>query len=65
MPVTKKDYVHISPDIEMGPYKFETTYSFTYLGSKVICKNYISAEIKKHVLSASRCFHGLRKLSHS
>jgi tRNA splicing ligase len=33
----------------------------TYLGSEVNCKNDISAEIKKHILSANRCFHGLRK----
>jgi 4-hydroxy-L-threonine phosphate dehydrogenase PdxA len=62
MPVTKKDYAHISSHIEIGSYQFETVHSFTYLGSEVNCKNDVSAEIKKkYILSANRCFHGRRK----
>jgi hypothetical protein len=59
MPVTKKDYARI-PRIEIGPYQFETVHSFTYVGYKVNCKNDVSAEIKKRILSANRFFHGLR-----
>jgi hypothetical protein len=61
-PVTKNDYAPIPSHIEFGPYQFETMHSFTYLGSEVNCKNDLSAEIKKHILSAYRCFHGLTKL---
>jgi hypothetical protein len=49
MPVTKKDYAHIPSHIEIGPYQFETVHGFTYLGSEVNCKKYVSAEIKKNV----------------
>ncbi|PNF30338.1 hypothetical protein B7P43_G13438, partial [Cryptotermes secundus] len=34
---------------------------FTYLGSEANCKNDISDELKKHVLEANKCLHGLRK----
>jgi hypothetical protein len=61
MPATKQDCRHSPSHIEIGPYKFETVHSSTYLGSEVNCKNYISAEIKKCILSANRYFHRLRK----
>jgi hypothetical protein len=47
--------------LEIGSYEFETVYSFTYLGSEVNYKNDISVDIQNHILSANRCFHGLRK----
>jgi hypothetical protein len=61
MPVTKEDYAYIPSHIEIGPYQFETVRNITYLGFEVNCKNNVSAEIKKPILSASRCFHRLRK----
>jgi sorting nexin-29 len=61
MPVTKKIYTDGPTYLEIGPYKFETVYSFTYLGSEVNYKNGISVDIQKRILSANRCFHGLRK----
>jgi hypothetical protein len=55
IPATTRDH------IEIGPYQSETVHSFTYLGSEVNCKNDVSAEIKKRILSANKCFRGLRK----
>jgi hypothetical protein len=50
------------PHMEISPYQFETVNSFTYLGSEFNCKNDASAKIKKKlILSASRCFQGLKK----
>jgi hypothetical protein len=48
--------------VEIDPYIFETVYNFTYLQSEINCKNYISTEIKKRILSAGRCFYGPTKL---
>jgi hypothetical protein len=53
--------IQFNSHIETGSYKFEVVHSFTFLGSEVNCKNDISDEIKKRVLSANRCLHGLRK----
>jgi hypothetical protein len=61
IPVSKKDYSHIPPHIEIGPYQFETVHSFTYLGYEVNCKNDVSAEIKKCILSAKTCIDGLKE----
>jgi hypothetical protein len=61
MPVTKSECASGPVHIEIGSYKFETVCSFTYLGSEVNCKNDISDEIKKRVLTANKCLHGLRK----
>jgi hypothetical protein len=36
-------------------------HNFTYLGSEVNCKNDISTEMKMRILSAGRCFYGLKK----
>jgi hypothetical protein len=59
--VTKKDCANGPAHIEIGPNKFEVVCSFTYLGSDVNCKNDISDEIRKRVLVANKCLHGLRK----
>ncbi|PNF18568.1 hypothetical protein B7P43_G08474 [Cryptotermes secundus] len=61
MLVTKKDCANGPAYIEIGSYKFEAVCSFTYLGSEVNCKNDISDEIKKRVVAANKCLHGLRK----
>jgi sorting nexin-29 len=61
MPVTKKICTDGPTYLEISSYKFETVYSFRYLGSEVNYKNYISVDIQKCILSADRCFHGLRK----
>jgi hypothetical protein len=61
MPVSKKICTDGPTYLEIFPYKFETVYSFTYLGSEVNYKNNISVNIQKRILSANRCFHGLRK----
>jgi hypothetical protein len=46
MPVTKNERANGPVHTEIGSYKFETVCSFTYLGSEVNCKNYISDEKK-------------------
>jgi hypothetical protein len=61
MPVTKKIYTDDPTYLEISSYKFETFYSFVYLGLEVNYKNDISVDIQKRILSANRCFHGLRK----
>jgi hypothetical protein len=60
IPVTKKICTDGPTYLEIGPYKFETVYSFTCLGSEVNYKN-INVDIQKRILSANRCFRGLRK----
>jgi hypothetical protein len=60
MPVTKKDCSKIPSHIKIDSYKFEAVHSFTYLGSEVNCKNDMSVEIRKRILAANKCFHGLR-----
>jgi hypothetical protein len=61
MPVTKNECANGPTHIEIDSYKSETVCSFTYLGSEVHCKNDITDEIKKRVLAANKCLHGLRK----
>jgi hypothetical protein len=61
MPVTKRGYVCVPPHVEIGPYQFGTVHGFIYLGSEVNCKNDVSAEIKRRILSTGRCLHSLRK----
>jgi hypothetical protein len=60
MPVTKKDCSKIPSHIEIDSYRFETVHRFTYLGSEINCKNDKSVEIRKRILAANKCFHGLR-----
>jgi hypothetical protein len=59
--ITKKMCTDGLTYLEIDPHKFETVYIFTCLGSEVNYNNYISVDIQKHVLSANRCFHWLRK----
>ena len=61
MPVTKKSHANYPHHLEVGLYKFQVIYSFTYLGSDVNCNNDISEEIQKRILAANRRFHGLKK----
>jgi hypothetical protein len=61
MPVTKKACTDVHSHAEIGSYKSEILLGSKYTGSEVICKNDISAEIQKSILSASRYFQGLRK----
>jgi hypothetical protein len=61
IPVTKKSHASYPHYLEVRPYKFQVVHSFTYLGSDVNCNNDIRAEIQKLILTANRCFHGLRK----
>jgi hypothetical protein len=61
MPVTKESYRDCLPYLEIDSYKSETVYSFAYLVSEVNYKSDIGVDIQKRILSANRCFHGLRK----
>jgi hypothetical protein len=61
MPVTKKSHANYPHHLEVGSYTFQVTHSFTHLGSDVNCNNGFSAENQKHILTANRYFHGLRK----
>jgi sorting nexin-29 len=61
MPVTRKDCTSYPSYIEIESYKFEIVHSFTYLGSEINCKNNVSIEVRKRILSAGRTFHGQRK----
>jgi sorting nexin-29 len=60
-PVIKNECANGPVHKEIGSYKFETVCIFNYLGSEVNCKNDVSDEIKKRVLAADKCLHGLRK----
>jgi sorting nexin-29 len=60
MPVTKRDCSKTPSHIATDSYRVETVHSFTYLGSEVNCKNDMSVEIRKRILAANECFHGLR-----
>ena len=59
MPLTN-DNRYKSTFIEIGTYKFQTVNNFIYLGSEVNSSNDIKNEIQKRILSANRCFYGLR-----
>ena len=61
MPVTKKSHANYPHNLEVGSHKFQVIHRFTYLGSDVNCNNDISEEIKKRILAANSCFHGLKK----
>jgi hypothetical protein len=51
MQVIKKDCTNRPALVEIGSYEFEVVHRFTCLGSEVSCKNDISDEIRKCVLS--------------
>ena len=55
-----KDNRYTATFIEIGTYKFQTVNNFIYLGSEVNSSNDIKNEIQKRILSANRCFYGLR-----
>jgi len=59
MPVIRKSHAIYPHYLEVGLYKFQVVYSFTYVGSEVNCDDDISAEIQKCILAANRHFHGL------
>lgn len=61
MTVTTTDCTNGPAHIEIGSCKFEVVHSFTYIESEVNCKNDVSDEIRKRILSANRCLHGLRQ----
>ncbi|PSN43351.1 hypothetical protein C0J52_15555 [Blattella germanica] len=61
MPVTKKAPPGEPAFLEIGSYKFEIVCRFTYLGSEVNSRNNVSSEIQKRILSANKCYYGLRK----
>jgi hypothetical protein len=61
MPGTKKDCTNEHAYSEIGSHEFEVVHRFTCFGSEVNCKNDVSDEIRKYVLSANRCLRGLRK----
>jgi hypothetical protein len=63
MTVNKKYYTHIPSHIEICPYQFETVHSFTDLGSKVNCKNDVSAEIKNALSLQVDAFMDLGRIS--
>jgi hypothetical protein len=49
-------------NITIDNYAFETAQTFTYLRSSVNCNNDNSQEVRKRILTANRCFYGLRNL---
>lgn len=59
MPETRKDPSNGS--LEIGTHTFKIVNGFIYLGSEVNCKNNNSDEIQRHIISANKSFHGLRK----
>jgi hypothetical protein len=56
IPVTKKICTDGPTYLEIGPYKFETVYSFTCLGSEVNYKNDVSVDIQKKYLVSKQMF---------
>jgi hypothetical protein len=63
MPVTKKICTDGPTYLEIGLYKFETVYSFTYLGSEVNYKYGISVDIQKTYLFSKQMFSWAYKTS--
>ena len=62
MPVTNRDR-RLSPTYkEVESYKFQTVHSVSCLGSGIKLQNDMKVEIKKKMVSASKCSHGLQKL---
>jgi len=51
--------------IEIEDNKFEKVNSFTYLGSEINSKNFLTPEIRKRITAANKCFNGLRKFMKS
>lgn len=63
MPCTKT--AHRSTHLKIGGHSFEVVDSFTYLGSEINNRNDVTAEIRKRITAANRCFYGLRKFLRS
>ena len=59
MPCTKTEFRESY--FEIGPYKFETTSNFKYLGSEISNLSSITPEIRNRITAANRCFFGLKK----
>jgi hypothetical protein len=62
MPVTKQICTDGHTYLEIGPYKFETVYSFTYLGLEVNYKNGISVNIQKVPYQQTHVSMGLENI---
>ena len=51
--------------VTMGDFKFEVVEKFTYLGSEINTQNDITREIRRRIVLANRCLHGLSKFMRS
>jgi len=60
---SKKDSQHrrLGQNVTIGSYNFEVVRDFVYLGTAVSSRNDTSAEIKRRITLANRCFSGLRR----
>lgn len=59
LPVTKTPVCY--KYLETENFKFEVVDNFTYLGSNINTLNDMGTELKRRILAANRCLHGLRK----
>jgi len=51
----------IGQNITLGDYNFEVVKEFTYLGTLVNSDDNLGAEIRRRVVVANKCYHGLIK----
>lgn len=60
---SRKESQHrrLGQNVTMDRYNFEVVKDFVYLGSTITTQNDISAEIKRRITLANRCFFGLRR----
>ena len=60
---SRKDIQHrrFGQNVTIDRHNFEVVKDFVYLGSAVNAENNTSAEIKRRITLANRCFFGLRK----
>lgn len=57
-----KHATRLGQNLTVDDYNFEVVGEFVYLGSTVTSQNNISHEIQRRIVSANRCFYGLRKI---
>jgi hypothetical protein len=59
--VTSRTNKHQPKQFQIEKFSFETVQGFTYLGSLLDVNNDNSAEIRKRISLANKCFYGLKR----
>lgn len=58
---SEKTARRIGQNLTIGDYNFEMVNAFMYLGTNIDNENNVNKEIKRRIMSASKCAHGLSK----